>query len=38
MTTHSPESCASCARTDCRISFVSRDIAPGQYQPLDGFN
>ncbi len=25
---HGPMSCASCARTDCRLSFVSRDIAP----------
>ncbi|MBP2161393.1 MULTISPECIES: hypothetical protein [Asticcacaulis] len=28
MTTHSPQSCATCARKDCRLSFVSRDIAP----------
>lgn len=25
---HGPQSCASCARADCRLSFVSRDIAP----------
>jgi hypothetical protein len=25
---HSPQSCATCANGDCRLSFVSRDIAP----------
>ena len=28
MNAHTPESCASCARRDCHLSFVSRDIAP----------
>lgn len=28
MNAHSPESCASCARTDCHLSFVSRRIEP----------
>ena len=28
MNAHSPQSCASCARQDCHLSFVSRDIAP----------
>jgi len=28
MNAHAPESCATCARADCRLSFVSRDIAP----------
>ncbi len=28
MSLHTPQSCASCARTDCHLSFVSRDIAP----------
>lgn len=28
MTMHSPHSCATCARTDCHLSFLSRDIAP----------
>jgi len=28
MTMHSPQSCATCARQDCSLSFVSRDIAP----------
>ncbi len=28
MTGHGPESCATCANADCRLSFVSRDVAP----------
>jgi len=28
MNMHSPASCASCAKADCHLSFVSRDIAP----------
>ncbi len=28
MNAHSPESCATCRRADCHLSFVSRDIAP----------
>jgi len=28
MNAHSPQSCATCANADCRLSFVSRDIAP----------
>ncbi|MBW8735027.1 MAG: hypothetical protein JF571_12125, partial [Asticcacaulis sp.] len=28
MNAHSPESCATCGNADCRLSFVSRDIAP----------
>lgn len=27
MNAHSPESCATCGNTDCRLSFVSRDVA-----------
>jgi len=28
MTAHSPESCATCERSDCRLSFGSREVAP----------
>ncbi|WP_443750401.1 hypothetical protein [Asticcacaulis solisilvae] len=28
MNAHSPASCATCANANCRLSFVSRDIAP----------
>jgi hypothetical protein len=28
MNAHSPQSCATCANADCRLSFVSRDVAP----------
>ena len=28
MNAHSPASCATCGNADCRLSFVSRDIAP----------
>lgn len=28
MSPHGPHSCATCARQDCHLSFVSRDVAP----------